>query len=163
MSTDRAIKNLQELVRIPTVSRLDAEETDREPFDRFLETLARLYPVAHATLERDVIAGHSLLLKWPGRSSSNPAVLMAHFDVVAATDEGWEHPPFSADLTGDGAEQLIWGRGTLDDKGAVAAILEAIERQLTAGRTPFNDLYVSLGHDEETHGTGARAVCSFAS
>lgn len=159
MSTDRAIKNLQALVRIPTVSRLDAEETDWEQFDRFLETLARLYPVAHATLEREVIAGHSVLFTWRGRSSSNPAVLMAHFDVVAATDDGWEHPPFSADLTGEGDEQLIWGRGTLDDKGAVAALLEALEGQLTAGRTPFNDLYVSLGHDEETHGTGARAVC----
>ena len=158
MSTDRAIKNLQELIRIPTVSRLDVAGTDWEPFDDFLAALARLYPVAHSTLEREVIAEHSLLLRWRGRSSENPTVLMAHFDVVAATDEGWEHPPFAAEVTGEGNEQLIWGRGTLDDKGAVAAILEAVEGQLTVGRTPFNDLYLSLGHDEETHGTGARAI-----
>jgi carboxypeptidase PM20D1 len=158
VSTDRAIKNLQELIRIPTISRLDVAETDWEPFDDFLAALSRLYPVAHSTLEREIVAERSLLLRWRGRSAESPSVLMAHFDVVAATDEGWEHPPFAADLTGDGEEQLIWGRGTLDDKGAVAAILEAVEAQLTAGRTPFNDLYISLGHDEETHGTGAKAI-----
>jgi carboxypeptidase PM20D1 len=158
VSTDRAIRNLQELIRIPTVSRLDAAETEWEPFDDFLRALVRLYPATHAQLERELIADHSLLLRWPGRSAESPTVLMAHFDVVAATDEGWEHPPFAAELTGDGDERLIWGRGTLDDKGAVAAILEAVEAQLLGGHTPLNDLYISLGHDEETHGTGASAV-----
>ncbi len=158
MTTDHALANLQELVRIPTISRLEASETDWAQFDTFLETLAALYPVIHSTLEREVVAGHSLLFRWPGRSAARPSVLMAHYDVVAATDDGWEHPPFAADVTGDGEEQIIWGRGTVDNKGAIAAILEAVEGQLTMGRTPFNDIYLSFGHDEEAHGSGALAI-----
>jgi carboxypeptidase PM20D1 len=84
---------------------------------------------------------------------------------VAATDEGWSHPPFSAELTGAGAERVLWGRGTLDDKGSVAALLEAAERMLAAGPgadgTPFrprHDVYLLFGHDEETAGTGAAAA-----
>ena len=87
-----------------------------------------------------VVSGHTLLFRWPGRSADHPAVLMAHYDVVAAEDAGWEHPPFAADLTGDGADQIIWRRGTLDDKGALVAILEAVEQQLELGGTPRHDI-----------------------
>jgi carboxypeptidase PM20D1 len=153
-----AVARLQQLVRIPTVSRLNASETDWSQFDRFVSELAQLYPLVHARLEREVVAGHSLLFRWRGRSATEPSVLMAHYDVVAASDDGWEHPPFAAELTGEGADRLIWGRGTLDDKGALGAILEALEAALEAGHTPFHDVYLSFGHDEETAGTGARAI-----
>jgi carboxypeptidase PM20D1 len=83
---------------------------------------------------------------------------MAHYDVVAATDEGWTHPPFAAELTGAGDDQVIWGRGTLDDKGSLVAIMEAVEAQLTAGYQPTHDIYLSFGHNEETAGTGAAAI-----
>ena len=83
---------------------------------------------------------------------------MAHYDVVPATDEGWEHPPFAADLVGDGEEQVIWARGAIDDKGALVAILEAVESLVAAGHLPLNDVYLSFGHDEETVGTGAQAI-----
>lgn len=47
-----------------------------------------LYPLAHAVLERELVAGYSLLYRWPGATSEGPAVLMAHCDVVPATGEG---------------------------------------------------------------------------
>lgn len=158
MTTDRALANLRELVRIPTISRADESQVGWEHFDAFIAAVQRLYPLVHATLDRELVGGHTMLFRWPGRSTATPALLMAHYDVVAAEDAGWEHPPFAAELTGDGADELIWGRGTLDDKGAVVAILEAVERQLGVGRTPHNDIYLSFGHDEETNGTGAKAV-----
>lgn len=158
MTTESALAHLQELLRIPTISRLDPAQTRWEHFDSFIAAVERLYPLVHARLGREIVGGHTLLFRWPGRSAESSAVLMAHYDVVAAEDEGWEHPPFAAEVTGEGAQRLIWGRGTLDDKGAVAAILEAAEGALAAGYVPQHDLYLSFGHDEETAGTGAQAV-----
>ncbi|MEO7123699.1 MAG: M20/M25/M40 family metallo-hydrolase [Lacisediminihabitans sp.] len=156
--TDAAVTRLQELVRLPTMSRPEPTETDWAPFNDFVATLPRLYPALHATLDREMVCGHSMLYRWKGHSDGPATVLMAHYDVVPATEAGWTHPPFSAALVGEGADQLIWGRGTLDDKGSLVAVLEGVEAQVVAGHTPDHDVYLSFGHDEETVGSGARAI-----
>ncbi|MGV8877371.1 MAG: M20/M25/M40 family metallo-hydrolase [Rhodoglobus sp.] len=153
-----AVEHLQELVQIATVSRENVEHTDWDEFTRFATVLRKLYPLCHSRLERETVLDYSLVYRWPGKSSSEPAVLLAHYDVVAATGEGWKHPPFAAELSGKGDEQLIWGRGTLDNKGSLVAMLEAVESHLEAGLVPAHDIYLCFGHDEETHGTGAEAI-----
>jgi carboxypeptidase PM20D1 len=89
-----------------------------------------------------------------GRSSQRPVVLMAHLDVVPVVPADWSRDPFGADIT-DGA---VWGRGTLDDKGCVAAICEAAESLLTEGFVPEQDVWLSFGCDEEVSGETARAA-----
>jgi carboxypeptidase PM20D1 len=153
-----ALERLLQLLRIPTVSSLDPAEVDLAQFDRFVALLAQLYPRTHAELDRTVVAGHSLLFRWAGRSDTAPTVLMAHYDVVAAEPDGWTHPPFEPTVTGSGEDALLWGRGTLDDKGALVAILEAVEDALAAGFVPAEDLYLCFGHNEEIAGDGAQAV-----
>ncbi len=158
---DDALERFRTLLRIPTMSRNAVEETDWAAFDAFVAELPTLYPLVHETLEREQhgSGGHALLYRWHGRDgAAAPSVLLAHYDVVPATADGWEHPPFAAELTGHGADRLLWSRGTLDDKGAVVAILEAVEGLLADGFTPENDVYLSFGHDEETSGSGARAI-----
>ncbi|GAB3581320.1 M20 family peptidase [Leifsonia lichenia] len=154
---DAALERFRTLLRIPTMSRNVVDDTDWESFDRFIAALPELYPALHATLERER-HGHSLLYRWRGAGDGPPTVLMAHYDVVPATDEGWEHPPFGAELTGDGDGRVLWSRGTLDDKGALVAILEAVDALVAAGHTPAADVYLSFGHDEETVGSGAQAI-----
>ena len=160
---------LRELVRVPTISRPatgPGPRVDPEHFERFIADLPTLYPLVHEHLTRERVGGYSLLYRWAGRSpegASAPTVLMAHYDVVPATDDGWEHPPFAAEVTEtgpDGAEATLWGRGTIDDKGCVVAILEAVERLLLAGFTPDHDVLLCFGHDEEVAGTGARAIAA---
>ena len=158
MPHEAAIARFQALLRIPTISRIDESQVQWEHFDSFLTQLQELFPLVHRKLDREIVAGYSLVFRWPGRSSTEPSVLMGHYDVVAATDFGWKHPPFAAELSGKGDDQLIWGRGTIDDKGAVVAILEAIEAQIEAGLQPAQDIYLCFGHDEETNGAGAKAV-----
>src|SRR4051812_9830973 len=152
MDAELAVEHLRALIRIPTVSRMAPELADETAFEAFRAELARLYPRAHS-LELEVVAGGSLLIRWPGRDPGvEPAVLMAHYDVVPADKAGWTHPPFGADLVGQGAERRIWGRGAIDDKGMLASILEAVEAALAEGVTPARDIYLSLGHNEETQG-----------
>src|SRR5690554_5122828 len=154
MAHEPALERLRELVRIPTISRPDPADMNLDEFERFIEAVERLYPLVHANLERERVAGHSLLYRWKGASDA-ASVLMAHYDVVAATDEGWDHPPFGAEVTGEGDDRIIWGRGTLDDKGALTCVLESVESLLGEGFTPASDVYLSFGHNEETAGDGA--------
>ncbi|CAN5187613.1 M20 family peptidase [soil metagenome] len=158
MSSSPAVARFQALLRIPTISHPDEELTDWAQFDTFIATLAELYPQVHARLDRDVVEGHTLVFRWRGRSSTEPSVLMAHYDVVPATDFGWKHPPFAGELSGRGDDEVIWGRGTLDTKGAVASILEAVELQLTAGLVPAQDIHLVFTHNEESAGGAAPAV-----
>ena len=152
------VERFRALLRIPTISRLDTDLVDWQQFDRFVTLLPQLYPGVHSSLTREIVADHSLLYRWPGRSADAPTVLLAHYDVVAASDERWEHPPFAAELVGEGDATELWARGALDDKGAVVSILEAVERCVADGFVPANDIYLSFGHDEETVGSGALAI-----
>lgn len=152
------VERLRELLRIPTVSHADESLTDWARFDDLRLALERLYPNVHRAVERDVVDGHSLLLRWPGRAEGAATVLMAHMDVVPVVPEDWRHPPFEAVVTGDGDDAEIHARGAIDDKGSLAAIMEAAEELAAAGFEPEHDVYLAFGHNEETAGGGARAI-----
>ena len=153
--TDAAVAKLQALVRIPTVSDRDWSRVDTEAFDRLLAELRTQFPVLHERLELTRVGSHGLLYHWPGAADDRPIVLMAHLDVVPVDDSApWRHPAFSAEIA-DGA---VWGRGTLDDKGCVAAVCEAVERLLEAGHRPAQDVWLSFGCDEEVSGPTAPAA-----
>ncbi len=150
-----AASHLAEAVRIPTVSHQDPADNDYAQWDRLHAWLAETYPAAHAAMNLDVVAGHTLVYTWPGSDSSRrPIVLMAHHDVVPVTpgtEADWKHPPFDG-LVADGA---VWGRGSVDDKGSLVAIFEALEALVSSGFAPAASVIVVSGHDEEAGGSGA--------
>ncbi|MES1212159.1 MAG: M20/M25/M40 family metallo-hydrolase, partial [Leifsonia sp.] len=164
MSADPAIERLMALLRIPTVSRNDPADEDRAAFAAFRDKLAELYPLIHAQLELDLVETEggavSLLYRWPGSGTGRPSVLLAHHDVVPADEPGWAHPPFEAVIV-PGADRdgdRVRGRGAIDDKGALAALLEAVEARLAAGYRPSADVYLFSGANEETTSSGAAAA-----
>ena len=152
-----AVAALQTLVCIPTVSNPDPECVDTAAFDLFVAELARLFPLLHEHLELTRIGSHGLLLRWAGEAQHENArsvVLMAHLDVVPV--EGtWQHDPFGAEVVEHLGAQVIWGRGTLDDKGCLVGICVAVEELLAEGFTPAQDVWLSFGCDEEVMGTAA--------
>lgn len=153
---DAAAEHLAALVRLPTVSRPDRDEQDAEAFAELPRLLERLYPRLHATLEREVVGPGGLLFRWPGASPDRPIVLMAHWDVVPADADTWQVPPFEGRI--DRAAGVVHGRGTLDDKGSMVVVCEAVESLLAEGRAPAHDVYLSFGCDEEVFGTAAEAA-----
>jgi carboxypeptidase PM20D1 len=153
VTTDRAVARLQALIRIPTVSYPDRSQVDGDAFDAFVGELGQQFPVLHQQLELTRVDTHGLLFHWKGRSDERPVVLMAHLDVVPVEEDApWQHPPFGAEAH-DGA---IWGRGTLDDKGQLVAICEAVETLLERDFTPEQDVWLSFGCNEEVSGPAAR-------
>ena len=151
---------LANLIRIPTVS---AERRERDAaFADLPDELERLYPEVHARLERERVGEGGLLFRWRGTDAAAPLVLMAHWDVVPAPDHwqqtGWQHDPFAGDVVDDAGERWVVGRGTLDDKGPLVVLLDAVENLLEAGFEPAHDIWIALGGDEEVMGGDARAM-----
>lgn len=150
---------LAELVRIQTVSH-DERPPAAEAFAALRDWLEASYPATHASLTREVVADHSLLYTWQGRSDLDPVLLMAHLDVVPVepgTEEEWTKPPFAAEQ----ADGYLWGRGAMDDKASVVGIFEATEVLVQEGFQPERTVHLAFGHDEEIGGRqGAAAVAS---
>src|SRR3546814_17676896 len=84
-------------------------------------------------MTRSIQPNRTLVYQWPGSVAAlGPIIVMAHQDVVPVTEgtEGdWKYPPFS----GQSAEKAVWGRGTVDDKGSLVGLFEALEALATAG------------------------------
>ena len=147
-------ERLGKAVRFRTVS-IVSESPRTDPryteFVSFVAFLTEAFPRAAAGLEWEQLGDLAWLLTWqPPAGSDSPALLFyAHYDVVPAGDESaWTHPPFSG-LVADGH---IWGRGTLDDKNILMALLETIESLLKDGFRPTRRLYFAFGGDEEALG-----------
>ncbi|CRY77599.1 carboxypeptidase PM20D1 [Nocardia farcinica] len=146
---DATAERLAGALRCATVSGTGerADDSADGEFVRLAAHLEACFPRVHAELELERF-GHSRLYRWPGVEPERvSAILLAHQDVVPAGD-GWTHPPF-AGVVDDG---FIWGRGAIDDKSRVLAILEAVEAALAAGVRPRHTVYLAFGHDEEVFG-----------
>jgi carboxypeptidase PM20D1 len=154
-----AVQRLSQALQIHTVSTEGAMASPETiaAFHRFLE---RNFPRVHVRLKREEIAGGSLLYTWQGADPSAPALLLtAHQDVVpveAGSEDKWSAPPFSGAI----ANGFVIGRGAIDDKGSLMAILEAAERLLARGYQPQQTIYLAFGHDEERGGIGAMAMAA---
>lgn len=156
---DATAERLAAALRCVTVSYADPEAADttgdsaEAEFVRLGAHLEHSFPRVHAELELEKF-GHSRLYTWRGTDPSRTAaILLAHQDVVPASDpDRWTHPPFAGVVD----EEFIWGRGAIDDKSRVLAILEAVESALAAGLRPRHTIHLAFGHDEEVFGdTGA--------
>jgi len=156
----KAAEQLAGAVRFATISHDDGR-VERDAFLRLHDYLAQTFPLVHAQLTREVVAGYSLLYTWKGRNPGlAPVLLLSHQDVVPVepgTEGAWIQPPFSGAI----ADGFIWGRGTLDDKAGVLGILEAVEHLLAQGFQPERTVLLAFGHDEEVSGVhGAKNLAA---
>src|SRR3546814_12759533 len=107
-------------------------------------------------MTRTILPNRTLIYHWPGSDASlAPIIVMAHQDVVPVTEgtEGdWKYPPFSGAI----AENAVWCRGTVDDKGSLIGLFEANEELEGAGLQPKRGISLVSGHDEVAVGMGGR-------
>lgn len=138
-------------IRCRTLTEPDGTPVDPGQFEAFHALLRAQFPAAFEVCEVHVVQQFALLLRWPGRSAVDPVLLMAHQDVVPAQEQDWSVPPFEGRVD-DGR---VWGRGALDDKGSLVAILSAVHDLAAGGFTPARDVYLFFGCNEESAGTSA--------
>ncbi|KAA5804938.1 succinyl-diaminopimelate desuccinylase [Alkalicaulis satelles] len=69
-----------------------------------------------------------------------------HTDVVPpGAETAWTHPPFGAEIDQD----LLWGRGAADMKGAIASMVAAVEAYLARHGQPRGSIAFLITGDEE--------------
>ena len=147
-SFDDQIRNLQELIRIPSVSR--GEPKEGMPYgENVYAALRKAQEIARKLgFEKvwDVEARCGVVEYGEG---DELVAVMAHLDVVPE-GTGWQYPPYGAEIH-DGA---MYGRGTADDKGAAVSALYALYALKESGAKMKRRVRILLGCDEERGSTG---------
>lgn len=96
----------------------------------------------------------SALARFKGRGELPALVFNGHIDVVPVGAGQWRHPPFEG-IVQDGK---MWGRGTADMKGGVAAMLAAAKAAASSGLGLRGDLVVAATAGEEVDMLGATVI-----
>jgi len=84
---------------------------------------------------------------WSVYGTEGPLFVFAgHTDVVPTGPEAkWSHPPFNATIENG----MLYGRGTADMKGSIAAMTTAVERYFGKGNMPKGRIGFLITSDEE--------------
>ncbi len=158
MSTrDDVIALLSELVVCPSVNPSDRKDLQppygEGPLAELLAVRLRAWG-AEVTL-REVVPGRpNVIARFEGADPSRSLMLEAHSDTVQGSD--MTIPPFEPAVRAG----RLYGRGSCDTKGPMAAMLLGIRRVLDEdGRMPVTVYFVSTC-DEEQGARGARALIS---
>lgn len=149
----RYAEKLSKMIRCETIS--SRESLDEEKFFYFHQVLKELYPRVHEACEVHEFGGN-LLYRYPGKGNVAPIMFMSHQDVVEANGT-WKEDPFSGRI----ADGVIWGRGTVDTKGSLSCIFNAIEELIEEGFVPEGDIYIASSCTEEVSGDGAPRIADY--
>ncbi|GAU76365.1 dipeptidase PepV [Fusibacter sp. 3D3] len=141
---DDIIKSTQELVQIKSVK---TPAVGDMPFGKGIQdaleyTLSLGKSLGFKTKNVDNHAGYIEF----GEGKEMVGIL-CHLDVVPEGDH-WTYAPFSATI----ADDKIYGRGAIDDKGPVIASLYAMKSLKDIGIVPKKRIRLILGTDEESGG-----------
>jgi len=92
---------------------------------------------------------YSRLYRWQGRSQRlKPILLLLRSDVKDPDLKKiplWTYNPFLGKI----ADGFIWGAGSMGDKTAAIAALEALESMLAQGELPQRSLYIALIQEQD--------------
>lgn len=141
-------RDLQSLIRIPSVKGAPEEGAPfgtavRDALSCMLTLGAR---EGFRSADIDGFGGHLDF----GEGQETIGIL-CHLDVVPEGTD-WEHAPYDA-VVEDG---VMYGRGTLDDKGPTIAAFYAMKALKDCGCVPEKRIRMILGLDEETGSEGMR-------
>ncbi len=160
--SDEVFQNLSKAIQYPTISFGEEVPVDSITFIGFHKFLEATFPLTHATLSLKKINTYSLLYTWEGsEASKKPIIFMSHQDVVPVDEptlKDWEAGPFEGKIS----KTDIIGRGSMDDKASLIALLEAVELLLEESFKPSQTIYLAFGHDEEVGGSkGAAEIAKY--
>jgi acetylornithine deacetylase/succinyl-diaminopimelate desuccinylase-like protein len=141
----RFLDELQDFLRIPSISTSDESKGDIERAAQFV--LAQLRSAGMTMACTFPTAGHPIVYgEWLGAPGAPTVLIYGHYDVQPAEPlELWTTQPFEPTVR-DGK---IFARGAADDKGQVFIHLKVLEAYLkTHGTLPVNVKIIVEGEEE---------------
>lgn len=181
---DSAIQRLSGGLKIPSVSTGALAEFNYSPFDTFKEYLKASYPIVYQNAEVAEVNTYGLVFRLKGSNPSlDPILFLSHSDVVppgyaevkdksenvfrpddkplpaiSEVSEEWDFGPFSGAV----ANGRIYGRGAIDMKGMLFALLESMNNLIKTKHTSQRDIYIAFGFYEEVGGQrGALKIAEY--
>jgi len=151
------IELLQRLVQTPSVNPTFSEDADVTGEGELARLIAGELEEWGFTVElHEVFPGRPNLVAYREGWTAEAVGLCAHLDTMPP--DGMTVAAFDA-VVRDGC---VWGRGSADTKGSIAAMLTAVRAELDEhpGRVP--SLLILLTCDEEAHFTGAQRFAEAA-
>lgn len=142
--TPSPVSILQSLLRFDTTNPPGAEEECIS----WISGLMSSAGIEHALHSRSSDRPN-LVARIRGDGDAAPLLLYGHVDVVTTAHQDWKYPPFSATI----ADGLVWGRGALDMKSAVAMMLSAVLQIASGQANTKGDVILAVVSDEEAGGT----------
>jgi len=163
---DATVADLQNLVRIPSLTghegpvqnymreRLNALGMTLDCFEADADAISN-HP-AYVPLPREYAGRPNVVGTRGGSSQARSLILNGHVDVVSAEPVAkWTHHPFGAEIEGE----RLYGRGSADMKGGLAAGLAALEAFHACGLEPAGKLTFESVIEEEAGGSGGTLAC----
>ena len=121
------------------------------PLIEFIESYLASYGVTSRRIV-DETGEKANLYATIGPEDRPGVMLSGHTDTVPVTGQAWSVDPYK--LTADG--ERLYGRGTADMKGFLAAVLAAVPAMVKADlAAPF---HLAFSHDEEVGCLGVRSL-----
>lgn len=160
-SKDHAIKFLQDMVAIPSVTGDEAAIQDHmSGYLRKIGLEVDMWETDWETLKkhpgyRPVARGYegrpNIVARLKGTGGGRSLLLNGHTDVIpVGNGEGWSDNPWSAKIENG----RIYGRGSCDMKSGVASHVLAVQYLKELGLTPKGDVLINIVIDEEVSGHG---------
>lgn len=144
------VRHLTNALRIQAVSSpVDAVFTDAN--NKLEAYLNVCFPLMQSdpNVKQKRFGTYSRLYRWQGRSQRlKPILLLLRSDVKDPDLKKiplWTYNPFLGKI----ADGFVWGAGSMEDKTATMAALEAFEAMLEQGELPQRSLYIAIIHEED--------------
>lgn len=144
---EEAIQLLQDMIRIKTVN----APGDELPLAQFIKSKLDEMGVEDSDVDAFGENRGNVVGRIKGTGMKEALFFNGHLDTVPPGDIVWEHGPYSGEL----ADNKIYGRGSADMKGGLAAMLVAMKAVKKAGWQLKGDLIYSATAGEETDSIGA--------
>jgi acetylornithine deacetylase len=159
---ERLVRTIRELVQIPsentppTGAELGCQQYVHERLSA-LGMKSEMYDIrgvpglrAHSAFrhKRDYANRPNVAARWRGSGGGRSLLLSGHIDTVPRGSARWSRDPFGAAIEGN----RLFGLGSNDMKGGIAAMLVAVEALKEIGASLRGDLLVETIVDEEFGG-----------
>ncbi len=135
----------QNLVRIPSVFNPDVLGANEEKVARYIEDYLR--NLGLSVFYEEVVPGRpNIIAVYDSGRPGKTILFEGHTDVVTAGDlTSWSYDPFGAVIE----HGRIYGRGSCDTKGNLAAAISAVHGVLRSGGLPRGKIVLCIPCDEE--------------
>ena len=145
---ERHVCDLQAFIQKPSIA------AQNRGVEECVEWLVQFMRSIGVETTVDTEGGHPVILAKIEGDSPRTLLIYGHYDVQPVDESKWDYAPFGGQV----ADGKLFGRGAVDNKGPVMAVLEALRSWVDQGRRPPVTVKLLFEGEEEIGSPSLPAV-----